>query len=152
MRQGFNTPEVKKAYRSLAKKYHPDRVSRLPEEEQAGAKQKFLEITRAHVTLTNSEKFDNWMKYGNPEGSLMSQSINIAMPSWLMEPENQLYVLLGFFFVFVCIPLFVISQTKQDSKTHENGIDRRSDELMIGTLFQIIEHNMKKKKPQIEND
>jgi preprotein translocase subunit Sec63 len=71
MSSGFNTPEVKKAYRSLSRKYHPDRTRKLPEEEQEGAKAKFLEITRAHEALTNQEKFDNWIAWGNPEGSLM---------------------------------------------------------------------------------
>ena len=109
MMTGFNTPEVKKAYRTLSRKYHPDRTRKLSEEEQVEGKAKFLEITRAHEALTNKEKFDNWIQWGNPEGSLMSQSVNIALPSWLMEPENQLYVLLGFFFMFVCVPMFVLS-------------------------------------------
>jgi len=82
----------------------------------------------------------------------MSQSINVALPSWLMEPENQIYVLLGFFCVFVGVPMFVISQTKSDTKTHDNGIDRRSDELMMAELMNMIENNMKKKKKEIEND
>lgn len=29
----FNTPEVKKAYRQLARKYHPDKVKQLDESE-----------------------------------------------------------------------------------------------------------------------
>ena len=88
MSDGFNTPEVKKAYRKMSRTYHPDRTRNLPEEEQEEAKAKFLEITRAHEALTNKEKFDNWIAWGNPEGSLMAQSINVALPSFLMEPEN----------------------------------------------------------------
>ena len=82
----------------------------------------------------------------------MTQSINVALPSWLMEPENQIYVLLGFFFVLVCIPMFIISQTKSENKNHENGIDRRTDELMMNELMNHLENNMKKKKKVIEND
>ena len=150
MFDGFNTPDVKKAYRKLSRTYHPDRTRKLSEEEQTEAKAKFLEITRAHETLTNKEKFDNWIQWGNPEGSLMAQSINVALPSWLMEPENQIYVMLGFFFIFVCIPMAIISRTKEENKTHENGIDRRSDELMMHYLLDMVEGNMKKKKKAID--
>jgi len=33
IKSGFNTPSVKKAYRSLARKYHPDKVNQLDLEE-----------------------------------------------------------------------------------------------------------------------
>jgi len=70
-----------------------------------------------------------------------------------MEPENQIYVLLSFFFLLVIVPMFVLSQTKSDNnRTHDNGIDRRSDELMMAELMAMVENNMKKKKKVIEND
>lgn len=88
MRQGFNTPEVKKAYRKLARKFHPDMVRKLPSEEQATAKKKFQEIVKAYETLTKDEKFNNWIEYGDPEGSIMRQSFDVALPSWMMEEDN----------------------------------------------------------------
>jgi DnaJ-class molecular chaperone len=33
VRSGFNSASVKKAYRGLARKYHPDKVNMLPQEE-----------------------------------------------------------------------------------------------------------------------
>lgn len=69
-----------------------------------------------------------------------------------MEPENQLYVLLAFFCIFVCVPMFILSQTKSDTKTHDNGIDRRTDEMMMMEMMNMIENNMKKKKKTIEPD
>ena len=33
IRDGFNTPQVKKAYRNMARKYHPDKVSKLSDAE-----------------------------------------------------------------------------------------------------------------------
>ena len=69
---GFNSKEVKKAYRGLAKTYHPDKIANLPEEEQEEAKGRWYHIARGYETLTTEEKFDNWMKYGNPDGSSFS--------------------------------------------------------------------------------
>lgn len=49
--------EVKKAYRALAKKYHPDLN---PEDVQA--EQKFKEIADAYEILSNPQKRQNWEK------------------------------------------------------------------------------------------
>ena len=48
--------------------------------------------------------------------------------------------------------MFVISQSKSDTKTHENGIDRRSDDIMMHELVNVVEQNMKKKRKNIEDD
>lgn len=43
--------EIKKAYRKMAIKYHPDKVSELGEEYQKGAKDKFQEVQNAYENL-----------------------------------------------------------------------------------------------------
>ena len=43
--------EVKKAFRKMAKKYHPDKVIDLGEEHRQGAKEKFLNIQKAYETI-----------------------------------------------------------------------------------------------------
>ncbi len=43
--------EIKKAYRKLAVKYHPDKVQHLGEEFQSGAKDKFQNIQEAYETI-----------------------------------------------------------------------------------------------------
>ena len=67
---------------------------------------------RAHECLTDNEKYKNWVEYGNPEGSLLSKTIDLAVPSFFLKEENQLYVLVIFFASFVIIPMAIISQTK----------------------------------------
>ena len=57
--QGFNTPEVKKTYRKLAREYHPDKLARknLSEVEMQEAEQKWHAIVKGYETLTDSKKF-----------------------------------------------------------------------------------------------
>jgi DnaJ like chaperone protein len=43
--------EVKKAYRRMAIKYHPDKVSHLGEEVVKGAEEKFQQLTIAYETI-----------------------------------------------------------------------------------------------------
>ena len=47
---------IKKAYRSLALKYHPDRV---PEAEKKAAEEKFKEISEAYGVLSDTQKRRN---------------------------------------------------------------------------------------------
>lgn len=53
--------QVKKAYRSLALKYHPDRV----EGDKAAAEEKFKEITEAYGVLSDPQKREMYDKYGH---------------------------------------------------------------------------------------
>ena len=84
-RSALNSAEVKKSYRKMAKVYHPDKVALLPEDEQESARKKWQGIVRAYECLTSEEKFNNWVEYGNPEGSLASKALEVAIPSWLFE-------------------------------------------------------------------
>ena len=65
-----------------------------------------MELVRAYETLTDEKKYDNWKKYGHPDGSRAMQAIEIALPSFLLKPENQGTVLLVFFAGFIFLPLF----------------------------------------------
>jgi preprotein translocase subunit Sec63 len=81
--EGFNPPEVKKTYRQLARIHHPDKVAADSDLEETT--KKWLDIQKAYGCLTDRTKFDNWITYGNPDGSLLRQSVDIAMPSWLTD-------------------------------------------------------------------
>lgn len=53
-----STPdEVKKAYRKMARKYHPDRVQHLGEEHMAGAKEKFQKVQEAYEKIKLEKGF-----------------------------------------------------------------------------------------------
>ena len=49
--------EIKKAYRKLAKKYHPDRVVHLGKEHQEGAEEKFRQVQEAYEKLQKEKGF-----------------------------------------------------------------------------------------------
>ncbi|WP_203648270.1 molecular chaperone DnaJ [Secundilactobacillus yichangensis] len=54
--------EIKKAYRQLSKKYHPD-INKAP-----GAEEKFKEITEAYEVLSDEQKRSNYDQYGSADG------------------------------------------------------------------------------------
>ncbi|OUR98154.1 molecular chaperone DjlA [Flavobacteriales bacterium 33_180_T64] len=49
--------EVKKAYRKMAKKYHPDKVIHLGKEHQKGAEEKFRQVQNAYEQLQKERDF-----------------------------------------------------------------------------------------------
>lgn len=49
--EGASDAEIKKAYRKMAIKYHPDKISQMGEEFQKGAKEKFQKVQEAYDLL-----------------------------------------------------------------------------------------------------
>lgn len=60
--KGASTDEIKKAYRNLALKYHPDRV---PAEQKKSAEEKFKEISEAYAVLSDPNKRSLYDQYGH---------------------------------------------------------------------------------------
>jgi DnaJ like chaperone protein len=48
--------ELKKAYRRMAMKYHPDKVSHLGEDFQQAAKEKFQKVNQAYENIKKERK------------------------------------------------------------------------------------------------
>src|SRR5476651_881637 len=57
-----NLADIKKVYRSLALKYHPDRV---PEAEKKVAEERFKEISEAYGVLSDPQKKQTYDQYGH---------------------------------------------------------------------------------------
>lgn len=91
----FGTKEIRDAYYKLAKKYHPDKVdfTKVPEDK---ARRRYQNLVKAYKTLTVQENFNNWIKYGDPDGSRSLKALEIALPTFLASPEWRptLYVMI----------------------------------------------------------
>ncbi len=60
--RGATVEAIKKAYRSLAMKHHPDRV---PAEHKKEAEEKFKELSEAYAVLSDAEKRQVYDQYGH---------------------------------------------------------------------------------------
>ncbi len=60
--KGADAAEIKKAYRSMALKFHPDRV---PEPEKKEAEERFKEISEAYGVLSDPQKRQMYDQYGH---------------------------------------------------------------------------------------
>lgn len=66
VKPGTSADDVKKAYRKLAQKYHPDKYQDGPEKVEA--EKKFKEIQAAYEEVTNPKQQKNMWGHGNPNG------------------------------------------------------------------------------------
>lgn len=73
-----NVTEIRKAYRELSKRYHPD-TTQLP---KAIATAKFQQINEAYATLTNPQKrliYDQKQRYYNNQKNLKQPNFNTSI-------------------------------------------------------------------------
>ncbi|KAE9547988.1 hypothetical protein FO519_008807 [Halicephalobus sp. NKZ332] len=95
---GADVSAVRKAYRDLSKKHHPDR---------GGDEMAFDMIAKAYQALTNDESRENWEKYGNPDGP-KATTFGIALPKWIVSEQYGGWVLALYTGVFlVLLPIIV---------------------------------------------
>ncbi|CAF2397126.1 unnamed protein product [Rotaria sp. Silwood2] len=110
--------EIKRAYRELSKKHHPDR---------GGDPEQFKEIAKAYKTLTDEEAKGNWQKYGNPDGPGVTR-FGIALPKWLVDHQNSIFVLLIYTGVFMIVLPVIVCVWWQKSARYAG------DHILIDTI------------------
>lgn len=57
--------DIKKAYRKLAMKYHPDKFSNASEKEKKEAEEKFKEVNEAYQVLSDADKRAKYDRFGH---------------------------------------------------------------------------------------
>ena len=62
VQKGASADEIKRSYRSLALKYHPDRVS---SDEKKEAEEKFKDISEAYAILSDTQKRNQYDQFGH---------------------------------------------------------------------------------------
>ncbi|XP_061193308.1 translocation protein SEC63 homolog isoform X3 [Saccostrea echinata] len=96
---GATKEEIKKAYKKLSLKYHPDKPT--------GDHKKFMKIAKAYTALTDEETRKIWEESGDPDGPGVTR-FGIALPKWIVEKQNSMWVLLVYGLLFmVLLPVVV---------------------------------------------
>lgn len=85
--QGATVGEIKKAYRKLSLKFHPDKNIG-----DKVAEEMFMRIAKAYEALTDETSKENYEKFGNPDGK-QSLEVSIGLPKILLENPKVVLVL-----------------------------------------------------------
>ena len=134
--------EIKTAYRTLARKYHPDK-----NKDNSEAAVMFILIQKAYDCLMDDTARRNYRKYGNPDGP-GSWSVFIALPKWLIREENKMLVLCVFLVVLIlAVPLFMLYYHQKASRySMAHGVLHENDRI----FYTILSENATLKQfPQI---
>ncbi|PKY19921.1 Sec63-domain-containing protein [Rhizophagus irregularis] len=120
--EGTPLPQIKKHFKELSRKWHPDKA---PEDKKAEYESKFIDFTKAYKVLTDEDIRKNYEEWGHPDGK-QAYSLGIALPTWLIEAKNSPFVLGVYALAFgIGLPFFVgrwwyssNAYTKDGIRTH----------------------------------
>ncbi|KAL0967128.1 hypothetical protein UPYG_G00248130 [Umbra pygmaea] len=127
LEQGASIAEIKKQYRLLSLKFHPDK---------GGDEHLFMRIAKAHSALTNDESRENWETYGNPDGPRALCSF-----SSLSRPSVLLVYALAF---MVILPVVVGTWWYRSIRYSGDQILINTTQLYMHFMYKTPNMNMKR--------
>ena len=101
LQRGASKDEIKKAYRKLAMKYHPDRNPGNSE-----AESKFKEASEAAEVLTNPEKKSRYDQFGH--AGVNGKQVVLAVP--------KVFLTLVIFLVIFLVTFLVVAELEADEE------------------------------------
>ncbi|TNN71634.1 Translocation protein SEC63 [Liparis tanakae] len=132
---GASLSEIKKQYRVLSLKYHPDK---------GGDESTFMRIAKAYAALTNEQSRQNWETYGNPDGP-GATSFGIALPAWIVDQKNSMLVLLVYGLAFmVILPVVVGTWWYRSIRYSGDQILINTTQLFMHFMYKTPNMNMKR--------
>ncbi|XP_044146021.1 translocation protein SEC63 homolog [Bufo gargarizans] len=132
---GATVAEIKKQYRLLSLKFHPDK---------GGDDAIFMKIAKAYEALTDDESRRNWEEYGNPDGP-QATHFGIALPAWIVDQRNSMLVLLVYGLAFmVILPVVVGSWWYKSIRYSGDQILIRTTQIYTYFVYKTRNMDMKR--------
>ena len=123
--------EIRKAYRDLSRKYHPDKNP------DPKAHKFFSEkVAKAYEALIDEQGKENFKKYGHPDGK-RSLDIGVALPSFFFDTDSRMQTFLLFLIigVGVLLPLFLAVRYLLHSGKYSQGIVLKNTNSVFAYLL-----------------
>mmetsp|Transcript_27154 Transcript_27154/g.108744 ORF Transcript_27154/g.108744 Transcript_27154/m.108744 type:complete len:759 (-) Transcript_27154:2226-4502(-) len=138
---GAEDPVIRKAYRSLSLKYHPDKNPN-----NKVAEEMFMKVAKAYEALTDPVARENWEKHGNPDGK-QALEVSIGLPTFLLDEGNHYAILFAYLGILVLvIPAIVAAWYAHSQKYGENNVMYETYSFF---LHALSEHTAAKALPEV---
>ncbi|KPA86569.1 putative mitochondrial chaperone protein DNAj [Leptomonas pyrrhocoris] len=100
-----STAEVKKTYRALSKRFHPDH------NKTEGARELYMQMRRAYRALVDRQAFEE-----EELKNVQEFSVGVALPRFLTSREHDSLVLFSLLALLIATPIFVWYKFTNDKK------------------------------------
>ncbi|KAL2315783.1 Translocation protein sec63 [Schizosaccharomyces pombe] len=115
--KGTSVDDVRRHYKRLSIKFHPDKVRNMVNTTREEVEKHYIEITNAYRALTDDETRENYALYGTPDVP-QHISVGIALPKWISESENSIYILGFYGLVFGIVLPYAVGKWWYGSRTY----------------------------------
>ncbi len=124
---------IKKHYKKLSIKFHPDKLVLGENQTKEEAESHFIELTKAYKSLTDETIRKNYELYGHPDGR-QEMSMGIALPTWVVESQNNVWVLGAYGLLFGIGLPFLVARWWYGSRS------RTKDQVYNATAQSYFQH------------